>query len=104
MHRLELLFGTSLPDGRTVSEAEWADFLESEVVPRFPAGLTVLSGLGQWQGGSGRISRERSKVLMIWHEPNDRAEAEIEAIRAAYKRRFDQESVMRVESVSCVSF
>ena len=46
MARSELVFGTARPAGRVVGEAEWADFLEAEVTPRFPDGLTVLSGLG----------------------------------------------------------
>ena len=104
MVRTEMLFGASRPDGRTVSDAEWVDFLDNDVTPRFPAGLTVLRGHGQWRGGDGGLVREQSRVLVIWHEPTDRTETDIEAIRAAYKRRFDQESVMRVESVSCVSF
>jgi hypothetical protein len=104
MARLELLFGMSRPDGRVVGEAEWLAFLEGEVIPRFPAGLTVLDGLGHWQSDDGRLTREQSKVLVIWHAPDDSAEARIEAIRAAYRQRFDQESVMRVESLSCVSF
>ena len=104
MVRSELVFGTARPDGRVVSDPEWTAFLRSEVTPRFPVGLTVLSGLGQWQGDDGRVVRERSKVLMILHEPTDRAGAEIEAIRDAYRRQFDQESVMRIESVSCVRF
>ena len=32
------------------------------------------------------------------------SDADIEAIRSAYKQRFDQESVLRIDSVSCVSF
>jgi hypothetical protein len=104
MTRLELVFGTSRPDGRAVSEAEWAEFLESDVTPRFPAGLTVLSGLGQWQGSDGGLTREQSKVLIVWHEPDGRSEAAIEAIRDGYRRRFDQESVLRAEGLSCVSF
>ena len=104
MVRLELVFGMARPMGLPVSDAEWRDFLEGEVTPRFPAGLTVLSALGQWQGSDGRVTREPSRILIIFHEPDGGAEAEIEAIRAAYKRRFDQESVMRVESMSCVSF
>jgi hypothetical protein len=104
MVRLEMLFGTSRPDGRVVSEPEWIEFLEGEVIPRFPAGLTVLDGLGHWQSGDGGFTREQSKVLIIWHEPAEDTATDIEAIRAAYKRRFDQESVMRVESLSCVSF
>jgi Protein of unknown function (DUF3574) len=104
MVRLEMLFGTSRPGQSSVSEAEWAAFLDTEVTPRFPAGLTVLRGPGQWRGSDGSLARELSNILVIWHEPGSRTEADIEAIRSAYKRRFDQESVMRVESVSCVSF
>jgi hypothetical protein len=104
MVRLEMLFGTSRPKQSPVSGEEWATFLDSEVTPRFPAGLTVLRGPGQWRGSDGFLAREQSNILVIWHEPTARTEADIEAIRTAYKQRFDQESVMRVESLSCVSF
>lgn len=104
MARLELLFGTSRVQGSSVTDAEWASFLDSEVTPRFPAGLTVLHGPGQWRGNDGHLAKEQSKILVIWHEPTDRTDADIEAIRSAYKQRFDQESVMRVDGVSCVSF
>jgi uncharacterized protein DUF3574 len=104
MSRLELLFGTSRPQGGAVTEWEWSTFLDTEVTPRFPAGLTVLNGPGQWRGSDGSLAKERSKMLVIWHEYSDRAEADIEAIRSAYKLRFAQESVMRVDGISCVSF
>ena len=104
MTRLELLFGTSRLDRSPVSEQEWIRFLDSEVTPRFPSGLTVLSGTGQWRGGDGVLAKEQSRILVVWYESNQPADGDIEAIRLAYKQRFDQESVMRVESVSCVSF
>jgi hypothetical protein len=104
MARLEMLFGTSRPQGAPVTDEEWASFLDSEVTPRFPAGLTVLRGPGQWLGSDGHLAREQSNILIIWHEPTIRTEGDIEAIRSAYIKRFDQESVLRVESVSCVSF
>jgi hypothetical protein len=104
MVRLELLFGTSRPNRPPVSSEEWASFLDAEVTPRFPAGLTVLRGPGQWRGSDGTLTREQSNILVVWHEPASRTDADIEAIRSAYKQRFEQESVMRVESVSCVSF
>lgn len=104
MARLELLFGTSRRDSPPVSDEEWASFLDTEVTPRFPDGLTVLSGLGQWRGNDGILAKERSIVLVIWYSPSARTEADIEAIRSAYKQRFNQQSVMRVDSVSCVSF
>ena len=43
--RLELLFGLGKQGGGEVSEEEWRAFLETEVTPRFPDGLTVLDGL-----------------------------------------------------------
>ena len=81
-----------------------AAFVDAEVTPRFPDGLTVLRGPGQWRDRDGVVSREQSHILVIWHEPTGRYETDIEAIRAAYTSRFDQESVMRVEGQSCVSF
>jgi len=104
MTRLELLFGTSRGHKSPVTEDEWAAFLDTEVTPRFPGGLTVLSGPGQWRGKDGRVEKERSFVLVVWYEPTSAAEARIEAVRAAFKQRFDQESVMRVDGASCVSF
>ena len=87
-----------------MSEAQWAAFLDAEVTPRFPDGLTVLGGYGQWRGPGGAVAKERAIVLLIWYPPGDSRDAAIEAIRSAYKRRFGQESVMRVDGISCVSF
>ncbi len=104
MARLELLFGTTHARGAPITEDEWTAFLDAEVTPRFPDGLTVLQGRGQWRGDNDRLTREQSHILVIWHEQSAGANTEIEAIRTAYKQRFAQESVMRVDSVSCVSF
>jgi hypothetical protein len=102
--RLELLFGLGKQGGGEVSEEEWRAFLETEVTPRFPDGLTVLAAYGQWRNRSGEVSKEPSRVLVIWHRRDADSETAIEAIRQAYKAQFGQESVMRVDGVSCVSF
>jgi hypothetical protein len=102
--RLELLFGLGRKEGGEIGEAEWRAFLDAEVTPRFPEGLSVFGGYGQWRGSTGAIARERSMMLVIWHRPTADTEARIEAIRAAYKVRFAQDSVLRVDSLSCVSF
>ena len=86
------------------ARSEWRAFLDTEVTPRFPDGLTVLTGYGQWRSEAGRIAKEASRVLVIWYQPGADSEAKIEAIRSAYKARFGQESVMRVDGTSCVSF
>lgn len=102
--RLELLFGTGKKDGSEVTEAEWQDFLATVITPRFPDGLTVLSGYGQWHTDEGKPDRENLRVIVIWYERSRQGEEKIEAIRNAYRERFEQESVMRVDGVSCVSF
>jgi hypothetical protein len=104
MARIELVFGMSLPGGGMLSEAEWAAFIDAEVTPRFPDGLTVLTGYGQWRNSAGVIIRETSRMLVIWHKPATDLGGRVEAIRSAYKTRFSQESVLRVDGVSCVSF
>lgn len=104
MVRLELLFGLSIPRGGQVSELEWAAFLAEEVTPRFPEGLTVLDAYGQWRGPTGMITREASKLVLILYVPDATSDERIEAIRAAYKTRFSQDSVMRIDAAYCVSF
>ncbi len=104
MARLELLFGMSRRDAEPISDAEWQSLVDQEVTPRFPDGLTVVQAYGQWRNRSGAIAKENSRVLMIWYQPKPDADQRIEAIRDAYKARFKQESVMRVDSSSCVSF
>lgn len=46
----------------------------------------------------GAIAKERSKVLSIWHPPSADADRQLEAIRAAYKTCFAQESILRVDA------
>lgn len=103
MARLELVLGASTPNG-IVGPRAWARFLAQEVTPRFPSGVTVFDGHGQWRGGSGRITREHARLLLIWYVPDESSEARIEAIRVAYKTRFRQDSVLRADGVSCISF
>jgi Protein of unknown function (DUF3574) len=104
MARLELLFGLSLADGRHVTDDEWQAFVDTEITPRFPQGHTVMSGSGQWQSSLGMVAKEPSRLLIMWYSTGGASEAAIEAIRTAYKIRFGQESVMRVDGASCVSF
>jgi hypothetical protein len=101
--RHELVFGTARAHGVPLREDEWQSFVDSVVTPRFPDGLTVLNASGQWRGEGG-VTKEQARILVIWHDRVPSRDADVEAIRSAYKQRFDQESVLRIDSVSCVSF
>ena len=102
--RYELFMGRSGPDGEVVRDEEWEAFLADTVTPRFPDGLTVLDGRGQWRDSAGLIQSERSKLLVILAPPGDGPADLIGEISGDYKRRFGQESVLRVVSEACVSF
>lgn len=97
--RTQLFFGADKPGGTEVTEEEWRRFLDREVTWRFPDGLTVLTGVGQFRDASGAIVQERSKVLILLYPSKKRKESDrkIEMIRDAYKRDFSQESVLRVD-------
>jgi hypothetical protein len=92
--------------GRThVSETSWARFLATEVTPRFPDGFTVIDAKGQWrEPGGQKISRERSKLLMIAMPPSADNDERLQKIIEAYKARFKQQSVGLIVRPACVSF
>jgi hypothetical protein len=98
-----LFFGMAKPTGGIVTGEEWAAFLSAVVTPRFPAGLTAWPASGQWRGADGQIVREDSYVLNLFHPAEASAEREIQAIVAEYKKRFEQEAVLRVKSTVCTS-
>lgn len=102
--RTELFFGMARPDGSAVSGDEFQRFVDQEVTPRFPSGLTLLGGNGQFRDASGVTIRENSKLLILLYPYNRDNSRNIEAIRAAYAKNFQQESVLRVDGSSCVSF
>lgn len=100
----QLFFGRNIGDTPGVSETDFRRFVDEEITPRFPDGLTVLDGGGQWRGDENKLIREASKVVLIVMPKGRDAPAKVEAVRAAYKHRFRQESVMLVTQASCVSF
>lgn len=103
--RTELYFGTAKPDGSEVTPDEFERFSEKEITGAFPDGFTELTAKGQFKGADGRIVREHSFVVIVLYPFTAReANREIEAIRTDYKRLFQQESVLRTDSVETVSF
>ena len=100
----QLFMGRGGPGGEVVDDAAWEAFLDDTVTPRFPDGLTVLDGKGQWRGSEGMVQKERSKLLIILAAPGDDGMRLIDEISQEYESRFNQESVLRTVNESCVSF
>jgi hypothetical protein len=96
--RSELYFGTARPDG-VVTEVEFREFVDQHVTPRFPDGLTLIKGDGQFRSEGSLVIKEQSFVLILFYPYGTRDEClrRIERIRSLYKQEFDQQSVVRVD-------
>jgi Protein of unknown function (DUF3574) len=104
MVRDTLYFGRNRPSGGPVREAEWRQFLNEIITPRFPDGLTVVKATGQWRTTNGRIEREASEVVTVLHAGDPTARGRISEIIAEYRQRFDQEAVLRERAATCARF
>jgi hypothetical protein len=103
----QLYFGLGPADHpeQGISEARWREFLDTQVTPRFPAGLSVVDVYGQWLGKREAVpSGLRSKLLIIDYADTQENWDKIEAIRAAWKQQTGAHSVLRVTEPADVSF
>ena len=92
-----LYFGRNVAQTLGVTDSAWAVFVADVVTARLPNGFTFWAAEGEWRGADGRSTREPNFVLEVVHPAGSAAtEAAIIAIIAEYKRRFSQESVLRV--------
>ncbi|KOY55447.1 DUF3574 domain-containing protein [Streptomyces sp. XY332] len=101
-----LYFGTERPGGRApVAEQEFMRFLEREITPAFPEGLTLQDGHGQWRR-DGKVIRETSyEVVLLYPEKEaDERSARIEQIRQAYEDQYQQDSVGRSDDKVTAEF
>jgi uncharacterized protein DUF3574 len=104
MVREVLYFGRNRPDGGLVTDQEWRAFVDQVLTLRFPAGLTIVSGIGQWQGKSGTVEQERAEVVTVFHSGEETARRAVGDVTAEYKRRFQQEAVLRERAPTCARF
>jgi hypothetical protein len=109
--RTELYFGVGVISEAgveaeaTANEKRWREFLDREVTPRFPDGLSVFDVYGQWRTqGQGHIERLHSKEIMLLHVDAPKQRADIDAIRSAWKKETGDLSVLRVTQPAEVSF
>jgi hypothetical protein len=103
----KLYFGLGPADDaqKGVSEVDWRAFLDKEVTPRFPDGLSVVDVYGQWLSkGAAAPERLRSKLLIVDYPDNAENRAKIDAIRTAWKQKTGDQSVLMVSEPADVSF
>ena len=107
--RTDLFFGIAPQDASSARLIEkgngWQAFLDREVTPRFPDGLSVYDVYGQWRSpGKADITHEHAKSLTLIYRDSTQHRADIEAIRAIWKKETGEESVLRVTQPVDVAF
>lgn len=98
--QVDLYFGRGTATGE-VSAVEWAQFLTSEITPRFPDGLSVIDVAGQYRDPAGQIGREHSKLVVVLVFDPPAHMPKVKAVVDTYKQRFAQHSVLHTERTVC---
>jgi hypothetical protein len=101
-----LYFGSAIGErGEVVSEADWQRFVGDEIATRFPAGFSVVDATGQYRSPvTGNVVSEQTRVLTLIHADEPAIHRSIDAVAQAYKLRFRQESVLRVDQCAAFAF
>ena len=69
--------------------------------PRFPDGLSVIDVAGQYREPSGRMVREKTKLIVVVIFDAPAHLPKVQAVIDAYNRRHSQNSVFRTEHTVC---
>ncbi|MEU6890848.1 DUF3574 domain-containing protein [Streptomyces sp. NPDC046557] len=102
-----LYFGTGRHNGNPpITDEQFDKFIADVVTPRFPAGLTLQEGRGQWRDKEGDINREKSYELTVLYPVTEAKarDADIEYIRNLYCTTWELESVGRADARVVVDF
>jgi hypothetical protein len=103
-HLERLYFGRNIGDSAVVSDSAWAAFVRETITPAFPEGATVWDAAGQWRAPDGTVVRERSFVVELLHLVTPDVERRVQTVMDEYKRRFAQQSVLRMVTNVRASF
>jgi hypothetical protein len=93
--KTEIYFGSDMGAGQSVTQQAWEEFVNDIVVPRFPAGLTIMEALGRGPRTTGGLTLTR--VLIVVHPSGDEADARLSDIKAEYKKRFGSAGVFHID-------
>jgi hypothetical protein len=101
----EIIFGRNIGDAPAVDDAAWEHFVDREMTPRFPDGLTITDATGQWrEPKGGAVKREAAKHVEIAMSGRADDQKRLAALVEAYKEQFHQRGVVVIIRPACVSF
>ena len=99
-----LYFGTERSGADAVTQSQWLGFLEHEVTPAFPDGLTWWAANGQWRDPEAELTQEATFVLQLLHRDDEEQQRKVAALIDSYRKQFAQKAVLSTRSVVCASF
>ncbi|MGH7720570.1 MAG: DUF3574 domain-containing protein [Gemmatimonadaceae bacterium] len=103
-HLERLYFGRSIGDTAVVTDSAWQAFVRETLIHAFPEGATTWDAAGQWRAPDGTLVREQSFVVELLHLVTPDVEQRVQAVIDEYKRRFAQQSVLRMVTSVRASF
>ena len=92
--QVDLYLGRSQPDGDIIADEDFETFIETEITPRFPDGLTVWDANGRYRDASGTVIAEPSNVVRLVFLDTQANETALMEVIQAYIAQFEQETVM----------
>jgi hypothetical protein len=102
---VQLFFGESIGSKGRVTKRQWNRFAKDILTPHFSDGFTAYDAEGQWfDAATKRVVREPSKVVIAARDGFKDIRSDVDAVTAAYKARFHQQSVGIVTMQACGAF
>jgi hypothetical protein len=100
-----LYFGLSKNDGTKIPDTAWNTFVKNNIAVTFYKGFTIFTTEGRWfDEKSGRIYTEPSHMVTSINKMDHQLSLHIDSLRNAYKKMFQQQSVLRVDKKAKISF
>jgi hypothetical protein len=95
-HLERLYFGRMIGDTAMVSDSAWQVFAREVLAPALPEGYSAWEATGRWRAPDGSTVQEHSFIVELLHLATPDVERRIVHVIDEYKRRFAQQSVLRV--------
>lgn len=105
MVETDLYFGQSKPNGSMITEIEWNNFKESQILRIFKEGSTTISATGSWLDPvTQKLISEPTYVVSYLHKKSPTISKQIDSLRNLYKSMFQQQAILRVDRKVQASF
>lgn len=105
MQRTDLYFGINIPTGGNVTPQQWKAFSDDVITHYFPEGYTEVDAVGKWMDTQTKLTiSENTKVVTFLGKPTKERNASLDSVTQKYIRRFQQQSVLRIDSKPKVKF